>query len=51
MPDFRELDSDNDGIPDSVEAGPDPKAPVDTVGGGMPDFRDRDSDGDLIPDS
>ena len=49
-PDFRELDSDNDGIPDKVEAGKDGANPVDTDGDGMPDFRELDSDNDGIPD-
>jgi gliding motility-associated-like protein len=46
-----DVDSDNDGIADSTEAGPDPKTPVDTDGDGTPDFRDLDSDDDVIPDS
>jgi len=44
--DSLDTDSDNDGIPDKVEAGPDPAHPVDTDGDGIPDYRD----GDGIPD-
>lgn len=52
IPDYRDLDSDADGISDSVEAGDTDGAtpPVDSDGDGMPDFRDTDSDGDGIPD-
>lgn len=53
VPDSLDLDSDGDGIPDSIEAGGacDLNAPpVDTDGDGVPDFRDLDSDGDGIPD-
>jgi gliding motility-associated-like protein len=46
-----DVDSDNDGIPDSTEAGPDPLTPKDTDGDGIPDFRELDSDNDGIPDS
>jgi gliding motility-associated-like protein len=46
-----DLDSDGDGIPDSVEKGPDGTKPLDTDGDGIPDYRDTDSDGDGIPDS
>ncbi len=49
-PDFRETDSDNDGIPDKVEAGKDGSNPVDTDGDGTPDYRELDSDNDGIPD-
>jgi hypothetical protein len=52
FPDYLELDSDNDGILDSVEAG-DPSVatpPRDTDGDGLPDFRDPDSDNDGVPD-
>jgi gliding motility-associated-like protein len=45
------LDSDNDGIPDSVEKGSNGNKPVDTDGDGIPDYRDLDSDNDGIPDS
>nr|MBP5984567.1 gliding motility-associated C-terminal domain-containing protein [Fluviicola sp.] len=50
-PDYLDLDSDNDGIPDSVEKGPNGATPVDTDGDGTPDFQDLDSDGDGIPDT
>ncbi len=47
-----DTDSDNDGIPDSVEAGDSDMSsePVDTDGDGRPDFRDLDSDSDTISD-
>ena len=51
IPDYLELDSDDDGIPDSVEAGPDLADPVDTDEDGTPDYRDLDSDDDGIPDA
>ncbi len=41
----RDLDSDNDGIPDADEGD------GDTDGDGTPDYLDEDSDGDGIPDS
>jgi len=49
-PDFQDTDSDDDGIPDAVEAG-DPADPVDTDGDGMRDYVDRDSDNDGILDA
>ncbi len=51
LADFRDTDSDNDTIPDSVEAGPVPNQPVDTDGDGAPDYREQDSDGDTLPDN
>ncbi len=48
--DFRDSDSDSDGIPDSVEAGPLPTMPLDTDGDGAADFREQDADGDTVPD-
>ena len=48
--DSLDTDSDNDSIPDSVEAGPDPGNPVDTDGDGTPDYKDTDSDNDGVPD-
>jgi hypothetical protein len=53
IPDYRDLDSDGDGILDSVEAGDHDLAtpPLDTDGDGTPDYRDLDSDGDHINDS
>lgn len=52
LPDYRDLDSDYDGILDSVEAGGvDASAPRDTDGDGKPDYVDTDSDGDGISDA
>ena len=50
--DFLDTDSDNDGIPDSIEGGDGSAAtpPADSDGDTIPDFRDSDSDGDGIPD-
>jgi gliding motility-associated-like protein len=45
-PDYQDTDSDNDGIPDKIEAGVDPTKPVDTDADGTPDYRDLDSDND-----
>ncbi len=45
------VDTDGDGILDSVEKGPNGSAPVDTDGDGKPDYLDLDSDNDGIPDS
>ena len=52
IPDSMDLDSDGDGITDANEAGDtDPVTPpVDTDGDGIPDFRDLDSDGDGLSD-
>jgi hypothetical protein len=49
-PDFRDLDSDGDGIGDAVERGPSPGL-VDTDGDGVPDVRDLDSDDDGLSDA
>ncbi len=49
--DGADTDSDNDGIDDATEAGPNPLAPVDTDNDGLADFVDPDSDNDGIPDS
>ncbi|WP_372530132.1 gliding motility-associated C-terminal domain-containing protein [Ekhidna sp.] len=43
---YLDEDSDNDGILDAIEAGSDPRNPVDTDGDGIPDFVDLDSDND-----
>ncbi len=43
--DFRDTDSDNDLIPDSVETA------IDTDADGFSDYRDTDSDNDKIPDT
>jgi large repetitive protein len=47
QPDYRDIDSDGDGIADRVEA---PGVIVDTDGDGVPDFRDLDSDNDGLFD-
>ncbi len=51
-PDYLDLDSDDDGISDSVEWGGayEGQYPVDSDSDGVPDFRDTDSDGNTIPD-
>ena len=49
-PDYRDLDSDNDGITDADEKGPS-ATPRDTDGDGTPDYRDLDSDNDGITDA
>ena len=52
-PDFSDEDSDNDGLPDQVEAGDFDieTLAVDSDGDGIPDFRDTDSDNNGLPDS
>ncbi|MCH2195388.1 gliding motility-associated C-terminal domain-containing protein [Kordia sp.] len=49
--DFLDIDSDDDGIIDTVEAGNDPTMPVDTDGDMIPDYLDQDSDDDGILDN
>jgi hypothetical protein len=49
-PDYFDPDSDNDGVPDAVEAGADPLHPVDSDKNGTPDFQEKDSDKDGIED-
>ena len=49
--DFIDLDSDNDAIPDVIEAGDIATTPTDTDGDGIADFRDLDSDGDRLADN
>lgn len=51
VPDFRDVDTDDDGIEDRIEAGSQGSTPLDTDSDGIPDFRDLDSDGDGVPDS
>jgi gliding motility-associated-like protein len=46
-----DIDSDGDGISDSLEKGTNPSIPIDTDKDGVPDYLDTDSDGDGIPDS
>ena len=43
-------DSDNDGLTDASELGSVPSTPLDSDGDGIEDFKDRDSDNDFIPD-
>jgi len=51
--DYRDTDSDDDGIPDSVEAGAGnpPNLPADTDGDGAADYRESDSDDDGLSDT
>ena len=53
FPDFRDFDSDGDGITDADEAGDADLStpPVDSDDDGVPDFRDLDSDDDGIEDT
>jgi hypothetical protein len=50
LPDYADLDSDNDGMMDKVEVGTGIK-PVDTDADGTPDYLDLDSDGDGLFDT
>jgi gliding motility-associated-like protein len=50
-PNFRDLDSDNDGITDAIERGTNGASPVDTDNDGTSDFKDLDSDNDGITDA
>ena len=50
VPDYLDLDSDNDRIPDQLEALSDALQPRDTDGNGAPDYLDIDSDNDGIED-
>ena len=52
-PDSNDLDSDGDGILDSIEAGDNivNSPPVDSDGDGVPDFQDDDSDDNGVPDA
>ena len=52
IPDYLDLDSDNDGVPDRIEAGDEHLStpPKDYDGDGIPDFRDTDSDNDGVLD-
>ncbi len=50
VPDFVDLDSDNDTALDFTESGGNSLLPVDSDGDGVADYRDLDSDNDGIPD-
>lgn len=51
-PDYLDLDSDDDGLADALEAGaPRGSAPRDSDGDGDADFRDLDSDANGVPDA
>lgn len=47
--DPNDADSDNDSVPDGIEAGSDPCRPPDTDGDGIRDLFDTDDDGDGLP--
>ena len=49
--DYRDTDSDNDGLSDASEAGDNPSNPTDTDGDGAADYREQDSNGDGVGDS
>ena len=49
-PDYRDTDSDNDTVPDSIEAGSTPNQPIDSDNDGAADYREQDSDNDSVPD-
>lgn len=51
QPDYMENDADNDGLSDTLEAGPDSRYPLDSDYDGLVDFRDSDSDNDGITDA
>ncbi|MBQ9244364.1 MAG: VWA domain-containing protein [Proteobacteria bacterium] len=51
IPAFRSTDADLNEISDSLEAGPDPKNPVDTDNDTIPDFCSPDNDGDGYEDA
>ncbi|MEZ4271375.1 MAG: hypothetical protein R3C68_08060 [Myxococcota bacterium] len=51
IPDFRDLDSDDDHLSDTYEAGAAPSAPRDSDLDGIRDLRDTDSDNDGILDA
>lgn len=53
IPDYKDIDSDNDGIEDRIEAGDFDvnTSPVDSDGDGIPDYRDLDSDNNGLSDS
>jgi gliding motility-associated-like protein len=50
VPDYKDIDSDNDLILDKIECGPS-NLPIDSDNDGQFNFRDLDSDNDLISDS
>ncbi|QTN39610.1 tandem-95 repeat protein [Cryomorphaceae bacterium] len=50
IPDFRDLDSDNDSLPDEDEKGDNGDNPRNTDNDKLADFRDVDSDDDGVPD-
>jgi len=50
LPDYNDTDSDNDKIPDSVEAGPNKNSPRDSDGDKVPDYKQKDSDKDGVDD-
>ncbi len=51
VPNYLDIDSDNDGLTDLTEAGSTPSTPLDSDNDGLPDYLDIDSDGDGLPDN
>ena len=51
IPDYRDLDSDGDGISDAIEKGTNPNVLADTDKDGIPDYLDLDADGDGVLDA
>ena len=49
--DFQDLDSDNDGLPDSVESAGNLATPADSDQDGAADYREQDSDNDGVSDT
>lgn len=51
LPNARDIDSDNDGILDSIEVGANAYAPRNSDGDARPDYLDIDADNDGLPDN
>ncbi len=50
-PNYLDIDSDDDGITDTTEAGATPGLPINSDGDALPDYLDIDADDDGIPDN